>query len=60
MRTCKDSRIAITNLRVIHDGSTNATLYTAVLSLRPSMKVNRDMLLSHIRGIHRVQDVEET
>lgn len=60
MRTCKDSRIAITNLRVIHDANTDAMLYTAVLSLRPSMKVNRDMLLSHIRGIHGVQDVEET
>lgn len=60
MRTCKDSRIAITNLRVVSDNASDKTLYTAVLSLRPRLKVNRDLLLTRIRGIHGVLDVEET
>lgn len=60
MRTCKDSRIAITNLRVLHGNNPSATVYTAVLSLRPRFKINRDLLLSRIRGVHGVLDVEET
>lgn len=60
MRTCKDSRIAITNLRVISDNAQDKTLYTAILSLRPRLKVNRDVLLTRIRAIHGVLDVEET
>lgn len=60
MRTCKDSRIAIVNLRVVSGNDPEKTLYTAVLSLRPRLKVNRDLLLTRIRAIHGVQDVEET
>ena len=60
MRTCKDNRIAITNLRVVSDSDPEKALYTAVLSLRPRLRVNRDVLLTRIRSIHGVQDVEET
>ena len=60
MRTCKDSRIAIVNLRVVSASDADKPLYTAVLSLRPRLKVNRDLLLTRIRSIHGVQDVEET
>ena len=60
MRTCKDNRIAITTLRVVSDSDPEKALYTAVLSLRPRLRVNRDVLLTRIRSIHGVQDVEET
>lgn len=59
MRTCKDSRIAITNLRVVSGNGPDEGVYTAVLSLRPRLKVNRDVLLTRIRAIHGVRDVEE-
>lgn len=60
MRTCKDSRIAITNLRVVSGNTSEKALYTAVLSLRPRIKLNRDELLTRIRAFKGVQDVEET
>ena len=59
MRHCKDQKVAITNLRVVSGSDTDNPKYTAVLSLRPSFRVNRDLLLAHIRNIHGVQDVEE-
>lgn len=60
MRTCKDSRIAITNLRVVSGSTSEKALYTAVLSLRPRIKLNHDELLTRIRAVKGVQDVEET
>ena len=60
MRTCKDNRISITNLRVVSDNTTDQTLYTAELSLRPRFRVNRDVLLGKLRAINGVLDVEET
>ena len=60
MRTCKDSRIAITNLRVVSGNTSEKALYTAVLSLRPRIKLNHDELLTRIRAVKGVQDVEET
>lgn len=59
MRYCKDEKVAITNLRVISEGDINKPVYTAALSLRPNFRVNRDLLLTHIRGVHGVLDVEE-
>ena len=59
MRTCKDSRISITNLRVVSGNTPDQTDYTALLSLRPRFKINRELLLTRIRSIHGVQDVEE-
>ena len=60
MRTCKDNRISITNLRVVSGNDANQSDYAAVLSLRPRLKINRDLLLTRIRNIHGVVDVEET
>lgn len=60
MRHCKDRKIAVTNLRVIHGSEDSGNDYAASLSLRPRSKVNRDLLLSHIRGIPGVIDVEES
>ena len=52
-------QLLATNLRVVSGSDTDNPKYTAVLSLRPSFRVNRDLLLAHIRNIHGVQDVEE-
>ena len=60
MRYCKDQKVAITNLRVVSGNEQEAPVYTATLYLRPSFRVNRDLLLSHIRSIHGVKDVEES
>ena len=60
MRRCKDSKVSITNLRVVNEGQGEDTTYTAVLQLRPRFAVNRELLLSHIRGISGVIDIEET
>ena len=60
MRYCKDSKVSVTNLRVVSAGEKDAPDYVAVLLLRPRFAVNRDLLLSHIRGLHGVLDVEET
>lgn len=60
MRYCKDQRVAITDLRVISRSDNEHPNYVAVLSLRPSRRLNRDMLLAHIRNVHGVQEVEES
>ncbi|MBR1559392.1 MAG: MgtC/SapB family protein [Clostridia bacterium] len=60
MRYCKDQKVAITNLRVVSNNDLENPDYTAVLSLRPNFRVNRDEMMAHIRNIHGVQDVEET
>ena len=59
MRYCKDQKVSITNLRVISGGEQEKPTYTALLSLRPNFRVNRDLLLAHIRNIHGVLEVEE-
>ena len=60
MRFCKDRKVSITNLSVTSVGSPESPSYVAVLSLRPRFSVNRNLLLSHIRGIRGVHDLEET
>ena len=58
MRYCKDKKVAITNLHVTSND--NNLIYSATILLRPHSKVNRDLLLSHIRGMQGVMEVEET
>jgi len=60
MRYCKDSKVSITNLRVTSSSDKENPDYIAVLSLRPHSAIGRDVLLSHIRGVRGVFDVEET
>ena len=60
MRYCKDQRVAITDLRVISRSDNEHPNYVAVLSLRPSRRLNRELLLTHIRNVHGVQEVEES
>ena len=60
MRYCKDQKVSITNLRVRSGSDSENPVYTASLFLRPSFRVNRDLLLSHIRSIDGVKDVEES
>lgn len=60
LRYCKDKKAAITDLRVVGTNDNDKADYVAVIYLRPRTKVNRDLLLSHIRGIEGVHDVEES
>ena len=60
MRHCKNKRVAITNLRVVSDNDNPNNDYTAFIRLRPGTKLNRDLLLSHIRNIEGVREVEES
>ena len=60
MRYCKDKRVAITNLRVVSGGTAEKPDYAAMLNLRPSFRVNRDLLLAHVRNINGVLEVEES
>ena len=60
MRHCKDKKVSITDLRVVGTNDNEKAEYVAILDLRPRTKVNRDLLLSHIRGIPGVNDVEES
>lgn len=60
MRYCKDQKVAITNLRVVSSSDAENPDYAALLSLRPAFHVNRDLLLTHIRNIHGVLEVEES
>ena len=60
MRFCKDKKVAVIDLRVVSRSDTDQPDYTATLLLRPRTKVNRDLLLSHIRGIQGVREVEES
>lgn len=59
LRYCKDKKVAITDLRVVGTNDNEKADYVAVIYLRPRTKVNRDLLLSHIRGVPGVYDVEE-
>lgn len=60
MRYCKDQKIAVTNLKVMGVSGERHADYVATVYLRPRGKVNREVLLSHIRGIQGVKDVEES
>lgn len=61
MRYCKNQKIAIANLRVVSKNvRSDRPIYTAVLSLRPSGNLNRDLLLTKIRTFDGVLNVEET
>ena len=59
MRYCKDSKVSITNLRVVGTNDEDNPDYVAEISLSPRFSINRDVLLSHIHTIHGVLDVEE-
>lgn len=59
MRYCKDQKIAITNLKIVHRSDAENTNYTALLSLRPGIRLDRTLLMVHIRNIHGVVEVEE-
>ena len=60
LRYCKDQKVAITNLRVVGANDPNNPDYVAIILLRPRNKINRALLLSHIRGIPGVREVEES
>ena len=59
MRFCKDKKVAILNLHVVSSNDNSDPDYAAYLSLRPQSKVARNLLLSHIRDIRGVREVEE-
>ena len=59
MRHCKDQNVATTNLPIFSSSDPENPKLTAVLSLGPSFRGNRDLLPTRIRNNRGVQDVEE-
>ena len=59
MRYCKDHRLSIANLRVKGESDGENAAYTAHITLRQRTNTNRDLLLSHIRGVDGVISAEE-
>lgn len=59
MRSCKDKRIAILQLRVTSRPNGEAAPYEAVVTLRPRREINRELLLSHIEEMPGILSVHD-
>jgi len=57
MRYCKDSGLAITDLQVTRNEDVS-DFYESLLSLRPNKVIDKDSILSHIRGSNYIQSAE--
>ena len=58
LRYLKDKKLLITNLQVVSNNETIPAVYLAVITLHPRKVVDTQVLMTHIKSIHGVFDVE--
>ena len=59
MRHCKNNKLSITNLQITGTSSSDASVYSAMMTLRPQRHAEHQDLVAHIRGMEGILSVDE-
>ena len=59
MRYCKDQKMSISNLQVVSTTAAEPVTYSALITLRPRVNLDQDVIMAHLREIGGIFEIDE-